>query len=134
MPQRFQPGAASAHQGTFPPLSDRRDKQCPCGCGQNLRLYKGKRALVCYDVWRVVPVSIRMIYFDSRLPLPSRRAAARTVLRMAIEVRDQRYQQQPLKFAGADPVESTVEPCTRSRGRVAESENVGAGETFGGRA
>ena len=64
-------------------------KKCPCGCGEVLQPYNGRRMLVCRTMWNRVPQQTR-----SHIMLPCepqwKRAAVRRVFEMAREVAAER--------------------------------------------
>lgn len=65
------------------------ERLCPCGCGRELELYNGWRALVCYSTWRRVPEHIRSQWVQPRGDR-ERRVAAFEILRVARAVKAER--------------------------------------------
>jgi len=55
-------------------------RQCPCGCGKELKKYNGSRQIVCYNMWQLLPKRIR-----SRIMLPSSEAEKRSAMREALK-------------------------------------------------
>lgn len=64
-----------------------KDRQCPCGCGEFLAIYRGKRPLVCAKAWSKLPMPLRIAFNFARSTPEEKRAAAREILE---HVRSQR--------------------------------------------
>ncbi len=68
-------------------------RRCACGCGRMLRPYNGRRPLVCYQTWKIVDGRERGLAKILMLPgstLAQRRAAARRVFEIALEIKRER--------------------------------------------
>lgn len=65
-------------------------RECPCGCGEHLAPYNGRRRLVCFDAWQKASEDDRMVVMIPGASVEERRAAARRVIETAHRIRDAR--------------------------------------------
>lgn len=63
---------------------------CPCGCGKQIGVYNGVRAIVCYPTWRRVDRDSQCALMLPGYSIDQRRAAARRVFEIAHTIKQQR--------------------------------------------
>jgi len=65
-------------------------RECPCGCGEQLPTYNGRRRIVCYATWGKAAAGDRLALTLPGAYIEERRTAARRVIELAHRIREAR--------------------------------------------